>query len=75
MSETRDPDPAPDGILSPGARISPDTHVGTRLERVPPGVSTPEQEPRPEALVDGNRVTRAEDMEDGTHSGDAAGRT
>ena len=77
MSDPRDPGPAPgadarpdprstaepDGALSPGAEISPDTHVGSRFEQVPPGVSAKAGEARPEALIEGNRVARAEDME------------
>lgn len=71
MSDTRDPgttpdpavNPGPERILSPGSEISPDTHVGTRFERVPPGVAAERSEARPEALIEGNRVARAEDME------------
>jgi hypothetical protein len=50
-------------IVSPGSEISPDTHVGTEFEQVPPGVSAEPSAANPEALIEGNRVATAEDME------------
>lgn len=52
-----------DRLVTPGSEISPDTHVGTAFDRVPPGASAAPSAARPEALVEGNRVATAEDME------------
>ncbi|WP_395639659.1 hypothetical protein [Pseudolysinimonas sp.] len=52
-----------DRIVTPGSEISPDTHVGTAFEQVPAGVSAEPSDANPEALVEGNRVATAEDME------------
>lgn len=52
-----------DPLITPGSEISPDAHVGTEFEQVPAGVSAEPSEQNPEALVEGNRVAVAEDME------------
>ena len=52
----------PDRIVSPGSEISPDTHVGSSSGHAPHEAAEPSR-PDPAALIAGNRVTRAEDME------------
>ena len=52
-----------DRIVTPGSEISADTHVGTEFEQVPPGVSAEPSPAHPDALIEGNRVAIAEDME------------
>lgn len=52
-----------DRLVTPGSEISPDTHVGTDSEQVPAGVHAEPSEANPDALVEGNRVATAEDME------------
>lgn len=52
-----------DRIVSPGSEISPDTDVVADAERVAPGTRATPSEPNPDALVEGNRVATAEDME------------
>lgn len=58
----RDHSGSSDRIVSPGSEISPDTHVGSSSGHAPHEAAEP-SEPHPEALIAGNRVTRAEDME------------
>ena len=52
-----------DRIVTPGSEISPDTHVGSDSEQVPPGVSAEPSEANPDALVEGNRVSTGEELE------------
>jgi hypothetical protein len=52
-----------DRLVTPGSEISSDTHVGAAFEQVPAGVHAEPSEARPEALVEGNRVATAGDME------------
>ncbi|MGV3713312.1 hypothetical protein [Pseudolysinimonas sp.] len=52
-----------DRIVSPGSEISPDTDVVADAERIAPGTRATPSEPNPDALVEGNRVATAEDME------------
>lgn len=54
---------ARDRLVTPGSQISPDTHVGTDFERVPEGVEAAPSPSRPDALVDGNRVARGDELE------------
>ena len=52
-----------DRLVTPGSEISPDTHVGTEFDRVPPGAAAEPSEPDPDALVAGNRVSTGEELE------------
>jgi hypothetical protein len=52
-----------DRLVTPGSEISPDTHVGVAFEQIPPGVHAEASQARPEALVEGNRVATAEQLE------------
>jgi hypothetical protein len=62
-ARTEPPTDAPGGALSPGSEISPDTHVGSRIERLIAEAAAEPSDPDPLALVRGNRVTTAADME------------
>lgn len=53
-----------DRLVTPGAGISPDTHVGTEFERVPPGSAAEPSPADPGALIDGNRVATGHELED-----------
>lgn len=53
----------PDRLVTPGSEISRDTHVGSDFERAPPGTSAEPSKPRPDALVEGNRVSTGEELE------------
>ena len=52
-----------DRQITPGSEISPDAHVGAEFEQVPDDVHAEPSEANPDALVEGNRVAVAEDME------------
>ena len=52
-----------DRLVTPGSEISADTHVGADFGRVPPGPPAEPSPADPDALVEGNRVARAEDLE------------
>lgn len=52
-----------DRLVTPGSEISADTHVGADFERVPPGASAEPSPADPGALVEGNRVAVASDLE------------
>lgn len=52
-----------DRLVSPGSEISPDTDVVADAERVDPAVTADPSPANPDALVEGNRVATAEDME------------
>lgn len=52
-----------DRLVTPGSEIAPDTHVGVAFEQVPPGVHATPSGARPEALVEGNRVATADQLD------------
>ena len=51
-----------DRIVTPGSEISPDTHVGSAAPPAP-DVTVAPSTARPGALVEGNRVATARDLE------------
>lgn len=57
-----------DALVTPGSEISPDTHVGADLGQRPlhgrgRTPRAPRAAARPEALVEGNRVARGDELE------------
>lgn len=52
-----------DRLVTPGSEISPDTHVGSRPDRIERDGSGERPAANPEALVEGNRVSTGRELE------------